>query len=411
MEKPEAKGPLEVLQWLFENQSKLPKDPTALLKHVGWVFATRAGLPSNLRGNGYGLMSEMFSELTERDGHNMSGDFTYRENPPVMHSTTNSYQASQQPGWHFARLLQLYHHSDYQGGMFVFTYTMPPPKGHVPPDAPHPSVRTVPMTDLNWNRHREPIVWDPVCQHELVFQKFSFDEYIATFELNGVRMYLMESEDSDNTFLALGSGSQPSQKFGCAGVANWNLEFVEFDRDLLRTSFVHGFYNANTRVASSTKMHPDTLTIRHSLRRFPREQAGLPPRQEARVFITDWGGLTVSHRLDCIIHNDNSGYLSVKDGAHHVGDLVRSMDYIASLVTMTSQWTRKSLHINYALTEAMRSRIFRIAYKFLLIMGEKAELRRAADPVRKCAACAVQAVKSQLALGIEGPSRSKRQRT
>ena len=38
------------------------------------------------------------------------------------------------------------------------------------------------------------------------------------------------------------------------------------------------------------------------------------------------------------------------------------------------------------------------------------EQRRAADPVKKCAACAVQAAKSQLALGIEGPN-AKRQRT
>ena len=58
----------------------------------------------------------------------------------------------------------------------------------------------------------------------------------------------------------------------------------------------------------------------------------------------------------------------------------------------------------------MRSRIFRIAYKFLLTLGEKAEQRRAADPVRKCAACAVQAAKGQLALGIEKPD-AKRQRT
>ena len=37
---------------------------------------------------------------------------------------------------------------------------------------------------------------------------------------------------------------------------------------------------------------------------------------------------------------------------------------------------------------------------FLVARAQEAEERRAADPVKKCAACAVEAVKSQLALGI-----------
>jgi len=407
MVKPNAKGPLEVLQWLFENESKLPKDRTALLKHVGWVFATRAGLHSNYSDMGYGLMSEMFAELTTRHtGHTMSGDFAYREHPTGMYSTTSAYEASQQPGWHLARIMQLHNYGEYQGGLFVFTYTMPPPKGHAPPEAPHPSLTEIPVTDLHWNRHRESVIWDSVCQRKLVFQKFSFTEYMVTFELNGVPLYLLESEESD-TFLALGS-VRASQGFGCPGEPNWDLEFVAFGEP--HASFVHGLYNAQTRVASSTEMKPDTLTIRHAIRRFPKDEAELPPPHEGKVFYTGYKGLHVSHRFDYLIQDDSQANMGVDDTAHNVRDLVRSMEYIASLVNMTSQWTYKSVHINYALTEAMRSRIFRIAYKFLLTMGEKAEQRRAADPVRKCAACAVQAAKSQLALGIEGPD-TKRRRT
>ena len=406
MPKSNEKNSLEVLQWLFENESKLPKDPTALLKHVGWVFATRAGMHPNVSDMGYGLMCEMFSDLMLRDGganQALSGDFAYREHPTGLYSTTTAYRASQQPGWHLARIMQLHNYGEYNGGLFVFTYTMPPPEGHVPSE-PNPSPHG--MTDLHWNGHRAPVIWDSVCQRKLVFQKFSFTEYMATFELNGVTLYMLES-DEPSTYLALGS------KFRNRGaqysfVPKWELEFVAFGEP--HTTFVHGRYNARTRVAASTETDPDALAIRHAIHRFSKEEEELPPYQEVRVLHTGWKGLDASHCFDYLIEDDGRANLGVEDTAHHMADLVRSMEYIASLVNPPHARAPESAHIGHALTEAMRSRIFRIAYKFLLILGEKAEQRRAADPVRKCAACAVQAAKGQLVLGIEGPD-AKRQRT
>ena len=64
---------------------------------------------------------------------------------------------------------------------------------------------------------------------------------------------------------------------------------------------------------------------------------------------------------------------------------------------------------SYVQDDELRRRLVRVARAFLLKSAELAERRRAGDPVRKCAACAVEAVKSQLALGIEGPD-AKRQR-
>ena len=407
MPKSNEKGPLEVLQWLFENESKLPKDRVALLKHVGWVFATRAGMHPNLSDMGYGLMCEMFSELMLRDGganQAVSGDFAYREHPNGLYSTTTAYRASQQPGWHLARIMQLHNYSEYNGGLFVFTYTMPPPEGHVPPE-PNPSPHA--MTDLHWQGHRAPVIWDSVCQRKLVFQKFSFTEYMATFELNGVPLYMLET-DEPSTYLALESKFRTSSSHSF--VPEWELEFVAFAES--HPTFVHGRYDARTRVAAVTETDPDALAIRHVIRRFPKEQADLPPYQEARVLHTGWRGLDVRHCFDYLIEDDNRANLGVEETAHTVADLVRSMEHIANLVASprhAPDRARKGAHIGRALTEAMRSRIFRIAYKFLLTMGENAEQRRAADPVKKCAACAIQAAKSQLVLGIEGPN-AKRQR-
>tara|TARA_Y100000768_G_scaffold362054_1_gene320569 strand:+ start:3830 stop:4903 length:1074 start_codon:yes stop_codon:yes gene_type:complete len=58
-------------------------------------------------------------------------------------------------------------------------------------------------------------------------------------------------------------------------------------------------------------------------------------------------------------------------------------------------------HLSLRLTERRRARLLRVARTLLVARAQEAEERRAADPVKKCAACAVEAVKSQLALGIE----------
>jgi aminoglycoside phosphotransferase family enzyme len=88
-------------------------------------------------------------------------------------------------------------------------------------------------------------------------------------------------------------------------------------------------------------------------------------------------------------------------------DLVRSMEWIAKLVQREARLL--NVEIGDALTQQLRRRLVRVARTFLLKSAELAERRRAADPVRKCAACAVEAVKSQLALGIERGD-AKRQR-
>ena len=61
------------------------------------------------------------------------------------------------------------------------------------------------------------------------------------------------------------------------------------------------------------------------------------------------------------------------------------------------------------LSRQRRSRFVRIARTLLLARAQAREERIASDPVKKCAACAIEAVKSQLALGI-GSITSKRQR-
>ncbi|MGB1591353.1 MAG: hypothetical protein ACPIOQ_01265, partial [Promethearchaeia archaeon] len=123
------------------------------------------------------------------------------------------------------------------------------------------------------------------------------------------------------------------------------------------------------------------------------------------------------HRLDTLLPDSGHSKINPSDAYHYAMDLVRSMEWIAKLVSdpchnihkMRKKAELLNVEIGEALTQQLQRRLVRVARTFLLKSAELAERRRAGDPVRKCAACAVEAVKSQLALGIEGPD-AKRQR-
>lgn len=93
--------------------------------------------------------------------------------------------------------------------------------------------------------------------------------------------------------------------------------------------------------------------------------------------------------------------------------LQRRLDKLAwTIRAITSSYTRvpqtKLPLLSAQLSLQRRSRFVRIARTLLLARAQAREEARARDPVKKCAACAIEAVKSQLALGIE--TASKRQR-
>lgn len=70
-------------------------------------------------------------------------------------------------------------------------------------------------------------------------------------------------------------------------------------------------------------------------------------------------------------------------------------------------WTELPL-LSAQLSRQRRSRFVRIARTLLIHRAQAREEARARDPVKKCAACAIEAVKSQLALGIEPASKRQR---
>ena len=399
---------LRVLERLFENESMLPKrNPTALLKSIGWAFSEGVKRPPE--DCDFGFMEDMFMDLLTRDGGNRQatmGEFVYREWMPGMHSENSAYKTSKILGWHLQTVRQLYDCGELEGGSFVFTYTMPPPKGHVPLE-PDPA----PCPLDQWQRYKErhnrrAIIWDSACQRSFIFQKFNDEDYLATFELAGVRLYMMESEGQTAVVLAPRDGAS---SFGSK--KPWDLEFVVLTD---QSYFVHGLYNSGTRVASANRTYVNHFWVHHAMQSFDDHNKEAWPAPYQVKFPYETNGLCKMHRLLLLLNMDGGACLEPSTVHNNMTDIHRCISYIASLIVGGGMW-RDGMpfvcdKISEALTQQLRRRLAHVARTFLLKSAELAEQRRAADPVRKCAACAIEAVKSQIALGIEGPA-AKRQRT
>ena len=151
------------------------------------------------------------------------------------------------------------------------------------------------------------------------------------------------------------------------------------------------------------------------MRAFPLvEMPDWPPHYEVKFPYTGHKGLQVTHRLNTLLPDGGHANINPSDAYYHAMGLVRSMEWIAKLVSdpchnvhmKRKQAELLNIHIGEALTQQLRRRLVRVARAFLLKSAELAERRRAADPVRKCAACAIEAVKSQIARASRAPTPS-----
>ena len=95
--------------------------------------------------------------------------------------------------------------------------------------------------------------------------------------------------------------------------------------------------------------------------------------------------------LDC--HSDPWTRMDAVD--RDIANLVRPVNENAGMY-VTRCW-----NISELLTRQLKDRMYGIARKLLLVKAQWREEALAADPIKKCAACAVQAAKDQLVLGLE----------
>ena len=132
---------------------------------------------------------------------------------------------------------------------------------------------------------------------------------------------------------------------------------------------------------------------------------------ESRVMIKRFGQdsiIRMPHIGSWAIHNQlyydpaHDVLLNHNEGANATRNRLVKLAYDIQIITKyahANAWTELPL-LSERLSHQRRSRFVRIARTLLIHRAQAREEARARDPVRKCAACAIEAVKSQLALGL-----------
>lgn len=108
------------------------------------------------------------------------------------------------------------------------------------------------------------------------------------------------------------------------------------------------------------------------------------------------------------IHNQlyydpaHDAVLNHNEGSNATLNRLTLMAYNLRVITKHARaatWVELPL-LSAQLSRQRRSRFVRIAHTLLVHRAQEREEARARDPIKKCAACAIEAVKSQLALGL-----------
>ena len=357
---------LDVLEWLIDNEYDLPTDDTQLLKCIGWVWASRVERATTSDPNYDSCDHEPPEHLiAENVFRKIAHDRTAGERGIVNYSYTGSMRSKTPPdgppmtGWWLRNVMQLWdinsEAGQLRGGAFGYWYFK---RGSNEPC---------------------PVYWT----------KYNNDYHVVAFMLAG-RWITMMSRYHETFF---------SRTTGC-GVARdidqpWQLEFVRVLSPDCPT-FEYVLYDSNTMVGSVLLTATNTCRTRLWL----HEYRSVEPSDES-PFLAD------AYRDDFSLINRFSKLLVTPGGAAPPSRLLRDAMTMTQSMYFLAEFRRyasaasKTTAISALLAERTRRRFVRVASNFLLAKAQAAEERRAADPVRKCAACAVEAVKSQLALGIE----------
>lgn len=386
---------IDVFEWMFENEGAFPTERTPLLKRIGWVFAKRAvlGLVRDEDGDevetDYGFLTETFEKLVEAPGCRVRrAQYEYRQS--VMRFCTTMAELKSQPGWHMAAIHALHQHNNVDGGEFVFSYV---DKGGVP--------------------------------HSFFMIKHDRNLYTARFKLND--LWIVVIEHQYNTFFFIANdgdeGEFPRGNTYAAWNPTWLFEFVHVTPDT--PDFQYVLFDTATKTAAiiSTDVENYEVNLRlDSYAQPPVVEApagsivlacARPDPQHMRVVHDGMHGLRETHRFEWIMpggsHRRHTVICPSQNCALTMDVVMSAYNLVLRHAYMRDPMRRventradkRKARVDEWLTGQLQRRLVRIVRNFLLARAQAAEERRAADPVRKCAACAVEAVKSQLALGIE----------
>ena len=199
----------------------------------------------------------------------------------------------------------------------------------------------------------------------------------ACFVLKGQSFY-WHAHDGYNTIVSDHGAHHGAVH--CVAVRSANVTYARYDpAPGARVALVHRLF---------TTSHESWVSIK----RF-----GEYPLIQQAPYLSNW---TLHNQLyydpahDAVV-NDNEGPNATRNRLEKLAFDLRAITKHAHVST----WTELPL-LSAQLSRQRRSRFVRIARTLLIHRAQEREEARARDPVRKCAACAIEAVKSQLALDL-----------
>jgi len=195
----------------------------------------------------------------------------------------------------------------------------------------------------------------------------------ACFALKGQSFY-WHSHDGYNTIVA------DNDCVHCVAIRAAAMTYARYDPAPAATSLIHRLF---------TTSHESWVSIK----RF-----GEDPRIQHKPHINHWmlRNQLYYNPADDAVFEHNEGTNATRNRLAKLAFDLRAITKHAH----AARWIELPL-LSKRLSRQRRSRFVRIARTLLIHRAQAREERIASDPVKKCAACAIEAVKSQLALGIE----------
>lgn len=338
----------EVLEWAFEHEDELPTDDALLLKRLAWMIAQR------MYDRAVSSCGDLRSELSARCGGER-GTVTLNVYAPAIQHREKKIPKQ---GWYLHAVRHLECNNNRTACKCEYAYVC----------------RSNPN-----RRHLVTISW------------FRDNYEFARFELLGKEHYWWSTPNVQALI--------PD--------CNWGLYIDQHTDHLTRTKRCHLIelatfgsasvdyirYDRTNMTAIAETTFTNSMTINWDVRRYA-DPSNLNSAQFNRVpFHRDARPNHICNFVDYDSYIFDGSFFS---RLHYVEA------HLGMLLTPTRVFEVKPFpHLSAMLSRQLRDRMYGIARKLLLVKAQWKEEARAADPVKKCAACAVQAAKDQLVLGLE----------
>lgn len=167
--------------------------------------------------------------------------------------------------------------------------------------------------------------------------------------------------------------------FHCVAIRAATMTYARYDPAPAGTCLAHRLFTTSHESWVSVKRFGVDPTFQH---------------------VPDVGNWAIHNQLFCDPAHDP--VLEHNEGTNATRNRLAKLAWNLRAITKhahAARWTELP-HLSAQLSHQRRSRFVRIARTLLIHRAQQCEEARARDPIRKCAACAIEAVKSQLALGL-----------